>query len=136
MPHRCRTHLFKYLNGPLRSDAFGLNKLPHPLPKTMTFLNEGIKKLRAIHAIRPQAENLSFVGSFLGNLMGRKPSLVQPLAQPGQTTLWRGMRNMHVAEAFLEHSAGGSEVHLIHHLPDLACDAHKPMSSMPTASLS
>ena len=35
------THLFKYLNGPLRDPAFGYGKTPHPLPITMAYLNEG-----------------------------------------------------------------------------------------------
>ena len=110
------THLFKYLNGPLRLEAFGFNKLPHPLPMTMTFLNEGIKKLRIVHAIQKQEESLasssSLLASFIGNTFRPNRATVKPLAQQRPTTLWRGMRNMHVAEAFMEHSAGGSEVYL------------------------
>ncbi|KAL3909905.1 MAG: hypothetical protein SGPRY_009256, partial [Prymnesium sp.] len=44
------THAFKYLNGPLRSDKFGHEKYPHPLPITLTYISEGIKRLRAVQS--------------------------------------------------------------------------------------
>lgn len=46
------THAFKYLNGPLRSHEFGTAKYPHPLPITLTYISEGIKRLRAIHSLQ------------------------------------------------------------------------------------
>ncbi|KAL3912703.1 MAG: hypothetical protein SGPRY_008246, partial [Prymnesium sp.] len=80
------THAFKYLNGPLRSDKFGHEKNPHPLPKTLTFISEGIKRLRAVHA---------------GQLNDKKMPIVN---------LWRGMRNLQLAEDFVMDNRGGTEV--------------------------
>ena len=35
------------------SDAsFGFGKKPHPMPITMNYINEGIKKLRAVYVIK------------------------------------------------------------------------------------
>ena len=80
------THLFKYLNGPLRDPSFGFGKKPHPLPITMNYLNEGIKKLRAVYVINAKDEATSTV------------------------RLWRGMRNLDVGDKFLANNAGGTEV--------------------------
>lgn len=72
------TAAYKSLNGPLRDrervDA-------HPLAVTIAFINEGIKKLRAVHA---DTED------------GQKPM-----------DLWRGMRDLKVTEDFLRE--GGTE---------------------------
>ncbi|KAL1498783.1 hypothetical protein AB1Y20_020229 [Prymnesium parvum] len=46
------THIFKFINGPLRSTMYGNGKLPHPLPVTVMFISEGIKKLRSVYALR------------------------------------------------------------------------------------
>jgi len=78
------THAFKYMNGPLRSQDFGQGKRPHPLPITMTFLSEAIKKLRAVHASRPEATK--------------------------ELCLWRGMRNLQLAGEFIDELRGGTEV--------------------------
>ncbi|KAL1505011.1 hypothetical protein AB1Y20_008774 [Prymnesium parvum] len=78
------THAFKYMNGPLRSQDFGQGKRPHPLPITMAFLSEAIKKLRAVHATRPEATK--------------------------ELCLWRGMRNLQLAGEFIDELRGGTEV--------------------------
>jgi len=78
------THAFKYMNGPLRSQEFGQGKRPHPLPITMAFLSEAIKKLRAVHASRPEATT--------------------------EMCLWRGMRNLGLAGEFMDELRGGTEV--------------------------
>jgi len=81
------TACYKSINNPLR----GLNadyqprplspEQPHPLPVTVHLLTEGVKQLRAVE------------GATAG---GRQ-----------KVTLWRGLRNVGIADAFLE--AGGSE---------------------------
>lgn len=53
------THAFKYLNGPLRSDLFGQGKWPHPLPITLTYISEGIKKLRAVYETQSSAAKVT-----------------------------------------------------------------------------
>ena len=73
------THAFKYINTPLRRSSDSSE--PHPLPVTVSFISEGIKKLRAVQAAA-----------------GGVPP-----------TLWRGMRNMQASGAFLEHHQGGTE---------------------------
>jgi hypothetical protein len=68
-------------NSPLRGVGAYAGK-PHPLPVTTAFINDGIKRLRAIgasHADGAKAKDF-----------------------------WRGMRNLELAEGFLE--AGGTEL--------------------------
>ncbi|KAL3921489.1 MAG: hypothetical protein SGPRY_004887 [Prymnesium sp.] len=78
------THAFKYMNGPLRSTEYGQGKRPHPLPITMTFISEGIKKLRAAYVASENATKVAH--------------------------LWRGMKNLKVADEFLANLRGGTEV--------------------------
>ena len=76
----------RYLNGPLRDSTFGHGKKPHPLPVTMSYLAEGIKKLRAVRIVK---------------------------AKEGATKtahLWRGMRNLDICDKFLTDGHGGTEV--------------------------
>ena len=78
----------------------------------MTFLTEAIKKLRIVHATKPQdVSQNQRQESFLGSVFRGRRASVQQLTQ-GPITLWRGMRNLRVAEAFMESLAGGSEVHM------------------------
>ena len=114
------THIFKYLNGPLRSNAFGRGKKPHPLPITMTFLDEALRKMRIVRATEQQGDltGSSLTGSlgrFVSNAAGRQPTT----GHKGPTTLWRGMRNLHVADDFMED--GGSEVHVFPPCMSSAC---------------
>lgn len=82
------TPAYKYLNSPLRStsDFYDKDK-PHPLPKTVAYISEGIKKLRASYAIR---------------------------VEQGQATsklvLWRGLKNMALPDDFLKNQKGGTEL--------------------------
>ena len=48
------THAFKYLNNPLRrmSEYYEAG-VPHPLPVTIAYIADGIKKLRAVQTDRP-----------------------------------------------------------------------------------
>lgn len=84
------THLFKYLNGPLRKfEVFGPGKKPHPLPKTMAYLDEGLKKLRAVFVANEKKE-------------GKTGTT--------QTRLYRGMKMLEVGKDFLDERKGGTEV--------------------------
>ena len=81
-----RAHL-RYLNGPLRdTKTFGKGKKPHPVPVTMMYISEGIKKLRAV---------------YLNNLANSEEKEVR---------LYRGMRNLDVTGEFMKDRAGGTEV--------------------------
>lgn len=82
------TTAFKYLNSPLRSREQYYNKnRPHPLPATMAFISEGIKKLRTAHAIE-----------------------VEEGSTTSQLTLWRGLKNMKISDEFLSDRKGGTEL--------------------------
>ena len=72
------TAAFAFMNKPLRDDERYWRSDECPLPVATHFAKSGIKKLRSLH-----------VGS-------------------GQTVLWRGMRNLDVADDFM--SVGGTEL--------------------------
>ena len=99
------THLFKYLNGPLRDPSFGHGKTPHPLPITMSYLTEGIKKLRAVYVIKAKEEATK------------------------TTRLWRGMRNLDVGDKFLADNAGGTEVAPMSTTTDMKVAVHYGLSA-------
>jgi len=98
------THLFKYLNGPLRDDSYGHEKKPHPLPITMSYLTEGIKKLRAVYVTQAKEEATSTV------------------------RLWRGMRNLDVGDKFLADRRGGTEVAPMSTTTDMSVAVHYGLS--------
>mmetsp|Transcript_48249 Transcript_48249/g.155570 ORF Transcript_48249/g.155570 Transcript_48249/m.155570 type:complete len:157 (+) Transcript_48249:726-1196(+) len=80
------TLAFKYLNAPLRDRAEFYDKMrPHPLPKTVAFINEGIKKLRAVSATR----------------------VADGRAKP-KTTLWRGFKNVEISDDFMKKDDNGN----------------------------
>jgi len=84
------THLFKYLNGPMRrADIFGSGKVPHPFPLTLSCVAEGIKKLRATY-VAAQKQS------------GRHANERQ--------RLYRGMKSVDVGDDFLRDGNGGTEV--------------------------
>ena len=94
------TACYKSLNGPLRDAARGprtscIPREPqrcHPFPITITFLSEGIKRLRAVGVHRSSSSASS---------------------SNGATTprdLWRGLRNVELGEEF--QLTGGTEVNL------------------------
>ncbi|CAK0850972.1 unnamed protein product [Prorocentrum cordatum] len=79
---------FKYLNSPFRNQDRYYNKdRPHPMPITMAYIAEGIKKLRSAYAIKVDA--------------GKANS---------HLVLWRGLRNMYMPEDFLKNRKGGTEL--------------------------
>lgn len=67
----------------------------------MTFLSEGIKKLRAVYAqnVRKRAAKT--------------------------TVLWRGMRNLRVSDAFMEERRGGTELAPMSTTKDLKVRLHQ-----------
>lgn len=82
------TLAFKYINAPLRSQAqFYSNNKPHPLPLTVAYVSEGIKKLRAAYAV----------------------DVARGTSQPVKC-VWRGMKNLKMAEGFMAGLAGGTEL--------------------------
>jgi len=77
------TAAFKYINGPLRD----LNSSePHPLPVTVAFIAEGIRRLRAEFEVSGSAED---------------------------KFLWRGVKNTLIANDFVENKMGGTELGLM-----------------------
>ena len=92
------SHLFKYLNGPLRqTETYGPGKKAHPLPETMIILDEAIKKLRAVYiatesAMRSAAEADGKV----------------PLKK--QIRLYRGMKSLSIGNEFMDERRGGTEL--------------------------
>ena len=89
------TAAFKYINDPLR------NNERHPLPVTVAFIQDGIKKLRV-------AKAEGSTGSF---------------------TLWRGMRNLRVADEFLSGRQGGTELAPCSTTTDIAVAAQYSVSA-------
>ena len=89
------THAFKYLNGPLRDvRTYGHGKRPHPLPMTVMYIAEGIKKMRAVYVVK------------------KKESATVT------TSLWRGMKGLQVTEGFKHNNRGGTgrpPTHAPHH---------------------
>merc|ERR1712216_649676 len=91
------TACYKSLNGPLRDAARHLRtsrnpselQRRHPFPICITFLSEGIKRLRAVGVHRPSSSSA-------------------PSGATGPRDLYRGLRNVELGEAF--QLAGGTEV--------------------------
>ena len=74
------------INSPLRHQTeFYEQSKPHPLPKTVAYITEGVKKLRAAYATRVAA------------------GTVQPA-----TTLWRGMKNIDMSDDFMSVDDNGN----------------------------
>jgi hypothetical protein len=82
------TLAFKYINSPLRhqSEFYDQNR-PHPLPKTVAYITEGVKKLRAAYAVRVADGSI-------------KPA----------TTLWRGLKDMDISSDFMAPDANGNRM--------------------------
>jgi len=78
------TAAYKYLNTPLRDQSE--ERGPHPMPATVTFLSEGIKKLRTVEAVAAEK--------------GKK-------SKQTHRDLWRGMRGLVVDKHFM--ADGGTE---------------------------
>ena len=84
---------FRLMNAPLRDEARYRRGEPCPLPATTYFAEQGIRKLRAVHA--PYADGPAAAGPGGG---GGGPLRV----------LWRGMRSVRVTEEF--ERLGGTEL--------------------------
>jgi hypothetical protein len=79
---------YKYLNSPFRNqDRYYHKNKPHPMPITMAYISEGIKKLRSAYAIKVEEGKAST-----------------------HMTLWRGLRNMYMPDDFLKNRKGGTEL--------------------------
>jgi len=105
------TSAFKFLNGPLRNSQQkqkGMDKKkPHPFPVTVSFIDEGIKRLRA-----------STANSFATST-ATSTSTVPTDHNGGELCLWRGMKNTRIEEHFLEGRHGGTELGLMSTTKDL-----------------
>jgi hypothetical protein len=82
------TLAYSFLNDPLRDDDRYNQSRPCPLPVTTYFATSGIRKLRALQV------------------------------DSGEIVLWRGMRNLEVADGFME--KGGTELAFMSTTRDLA----------------
>ena len=80
------------INNPLRDRERYKERRPHPLPATVFYIQDGIKKLRAV-----EQDNSSH-GEAKMPTTGKKKSVV----------LWRGMKNVHVSQEFK--MEGGTEL--------------------------
>ena len=98
------TPAFRCLNEPMRDESRRESGRPHPLPTCMAFLEDGIKMLRVIDALAPQATDCTL----------RPPPL------------WRGMRNMFVKDEFLV--SGGTDFSCMSTTPSLHVAAHYALS--------
>jgi hypothetical protein len=83
------TPAFRTINGPLRDQT---RSTPHPLPATVYYLREGIKKLRATLKTGEQTTN----------------GAGQKVAGAKHTVLWRGLKRVHLTNQFKD--CGGTEL--------------------------
>ena len=105
------TLVYKYMNGPLRDDARYKRLEPCPLAVTTYFAEEGIKKLRALHADDSEEEG-GEDGSKVSDEEGGEdaPKVLR--------VLWRGMRNVKISEDF--EKKGGTELAFMSTTADLS----------------
>ncbi|CAK0834134.1 unnamed protein product [Prorocentrum cordatum] len=79
---------YKYLNSPFRNqDRYYHKNKQHPMPITMAYISEGIKKLRSAYAVKVEEGQAST-----------------------HMVLWRGLRNMYMPDDFLLNRKGGTEL--------------------------
>ena len=79
------TLAFKYINSPLRNqDVYYKQNKAHPLPVTVAYVAEGIKKLRAAYAVKVAKNEATPV-----------------------TALWRGMKNLTMGDDFMSTAENG-----------------------------
>eukprot|EP00966_Prymnesium_polylepis_P325100 7381088-Prymnesium_polylepis.1 len=94
------TAVFKSINEPLRDEN---RKEPHPLPCTVAFLNEAIKRLRAVQADSPKGYE--------------------------SVSLWRGMKGLRPTDTFF--TEGGSELSPMSTTSDLKTAIKYSLSTTP-----
>lgn len=128
------TAAFMSLNNPLRDRE---RTTAHPFAATIFFLADGIKKLRTVEADREKKRSAQLAArtALKAGGQGRRGGI----RQPNQSIdLWRGMRNLKSATAFLEH--GGAEVALMSTTSELevavgyALSPHSILFKIKTAS--
>ena len=107
------TIAYLFMNGPLRDDTRYQQQQPCLLPVTTHFASEGVRKLRALFAPKVSSSEVNLETAEIALVVqqtahGRQS---KPQSQPsfgsGKTVLWRGMRNLDIADGFMEH--GGTE---------------------------
>jgi len=107
------TAAYKFINDPLRSDQ----KTPHPLPATVLFLSEGLKKLRVRRAEAVAKESKSEGSGGSGSLLSSGGSL------------WRGIKDLSVDGEFMKNCQGGTELAPMSTTTDIAVAAMYAVSS-------
>ena len=82
------TVAYKYLNSPLRDQgAYYHRGKPHPLPRTIAYIDQGIRKLRAAYALMVTRKEVEPAGA-----------------------LWRGIKNLEMSDKFMADRTGGTEL--------------------------
>ena len=84
------------INNPLRDRERYKERRPHPLPATVFYIQDGIKKLRAV-----EHDNSSTSSS-------HGEAKMSTTRQNKNVVLWRGMKNVHVSQEFK--MEGGTEL--------------------------
>ena len=103
------SHLFKYLNGPLRKTSiYGPGRKAHPLPLTMIALDEAIKRLRAEYVVTEKQRRAEGVAEIAGT----------------RIRLYRGMKMLDVDDAFMAQRKGGTEIAPMSTTTDLSVAVH------------
>ena len=98
------TAVYKSINGPLRDTA---RTTRHPLAVTVKFVDEGVRRLRAVGAIDADAD-ANADGAPPPSLGKGRAGKRRSSASISRLVLWRGMRNAEVPESFM--SSGGTEL--------------------------
>ena len=106
------TAAYKFINDPLRSDQ----KTPHPLPATVLFLSEGLKRLRVRRAEAVAEESKSGGSGESGSLSSGG-------------SLWRGIKDLSVDGEFMKNCQGGTELAPMSTTTDIAVAAMYAVSS-------
>ena len=101
------TAAYKSINGPLRDTT---RTTPHPLAVTVKFVDEGVRRLRAVGAIETDADaDADADGAPPPDNLGRgRNGRRRSSVSISQQVLWRGMRNAEVPASFM--SSGGTEL--------------------------
>ena len=105
------SHLFKYLNGPLRkTSVYGPGQKMHPLPLTMTSLDEAIKRLRAEYVATEKRK--------------RAQEGAERASGSTRIRLYRGMKMLDVGDDFMNDRKGGTEIAPMSTTTDLSVAVH------------
>jgi hypothetical protein len=112
------THAFKYVNSPLRNvQEYGHGRRPHPLPVIVSYIAEGIKKLRTVYV------------SDMRTTRARRLSVKDNKGNAVMTTnLWRGMKGLQAKDEFMHLNGGGTEMAPMSTTTDIKVAAQYGMS--------